>query len=322
MNIKERVIVMNSNKIPVVLSSDNKVFFGLATVIVSMLENAYEDTFYDIYVLCTDTVTNENKNKLVELKNKYDKFSLSFMDMKDTFKNIPVTHKYVNYVSAFKFLIPSLFPQFDKILYLDTDVMVRGDLTELYNTNIEDNYVAGCLCLINHITCRDSISKEIDIESMDYYINAGVLLMNLKSIRENKIDKQCIDMIGSFKGSVDQHIMNKVCYGKIFFLPLKYNVTNSSLKIFESNAAKIFYSLQEIEQAYKNPIIVHWTGMSKPWQYYNLFLAHEWFRYFIKTPFKDMKLDRKYAKHQGIISLLKKLLSTILKKLWYGLIYK
>ena len=134
---------MNSNKIPVVLSSDNKVFFGLATVIVSMLENAYEDTFYDIYVLCTDTVTNENKNKLVELKNKYDKFSLSFMDMKDTFKNIPVTHKDVNYVSAFKFLIPSLFPQFDKILYLDTDVMVRGDLTELYNTAITDYYIAA-----------------------------------------------------------------------------------------------------------------------------------------------------------------------------------
>ncbi|WP_372519326.1 glycosyltransferase family 8 protein [Candidatus Ruminimicrobiellum ovillum] len=313
---------MNSNKIPVVMSSDNKVFFTVATVIVSMLENANKDAFYDIYVLCTDTVTDENKNKLSELKKQYENFSLSFMDMKDTFKNIPKTHKYVNYVSAFKFLIPSLFPQFDKIIYLDTDVIVRADLTDLYNTDIGDNYVAGCLCLVNHITCRDDISKETGMESMDYYINAGVILMNLKLIRENKIDKQCIDLIGSFKGSIDQHIMNKVCYGKIFFLPLKYNVSNSSLKIFESGAAKFFYSLQEIEQAYKNPAVFHWTGGNKPWQYYNLFLSHEWFRYFIKTPFKYMKLDRKCVKRAGLFSVVKRFLSVTLKKIWYSLIYK
>ena len=313
---------MNFDKIPIIMSSDNKVFFTVATAITSMLENANKNTFYDIYVLCTDTVTNESKNKLSELKKQYDKFSLSFIDMKDTFKDIPKTHKYVNYVSAFKFLIPSLFPQFDKVLYLDTDVIVRTDLTELYSTDIKDNYVAGCLCLVNHITCRDSISKETGIESMDYYINAGVILMNLKEIRQNKIDKQCIDMIGSFKGSVDQHIMNKVCYGKIFFLPIKYNVSNSSIKIFESGMGKIFYSLQEIEQAYKNPAIFHWTGGNKPWQCYNLFLAHEWFRYFIKTPFKDMKLDRKYVKQKGLFSVFRRFLSLTLKEIYYQLIYK
>lgn len=313
---------MNPNKVPIVMSSDNKVFFTIATVIVSMLENANKDTFYDIYVLCTDTVTDESKNKLSELKTQYNNFSLSFIDMKDTFKNIPKTHKYVTYVSAFKFLIPSLFPQFDKIIYLDTDVIVRADLTDLYNTDIEDNYVAGCLCLVNHITCRDGILRETGLESMDYYINAGVILMNLKLIRQDKIDKKCIDMIGSFKGSVDQHIMNKVCYGKIFFLPPKYNISTSSLKIFESDAIKIFYSMQEVEQAYKNPVIFHWTGGNKPWQYYNLFLAHEWFRYFIKTPFKDMKLDRKYLKRTGVFSIFKNFLSRTLKKMWYGLIYK
>ena len=89
---------MNPNKVPIVMSSDNKVFFTIATVIVSMLENASKDTFYDIYVLCTDTVTDESKNKLSELKTQYNNFSLSFIDMKDTFKNIPKTHKYVTYV--------------------------------------------------------------------------------------------------------------------------------------------------------------------------------------------------------------------------------
>ncbi|MCR4663590.1 MAG: glycosyltransferase family 8 protein [Endomicrobiaceae bacterium] len=309
---------MNTNKIPVIVSSDNNLFFAAATLIVSMLENANKDTFYDIHFLCTGNVIKEDKEKLQELTLKYNNFSLSFTDMKDTFKDIPKTHEHVNYVSAYKFLIPSLFPQFDKILYLDADIIVRTDLTDLYNTDIGDNYIAGCINLFNQTIKRKDLMKETGIKSMDYYINAGVMLMNLKKIRQDKIDKQCIDMIGSFKGSVDQHIINKVCYDKIFFIPLKYNVTQSSLQFLETKTSKNFYSLQEAEQAYNNPAIFHWTGPLKPWKYYNLFLAHEWFRYFIKTPFKDMTLLRTEAKNLNLISLIKELL----KKFIISVIYR
>ena len=101
---------MNSTKIPIIIASDNNLFFAAATLIVSILENANKDTFYDIYFLCTDNVTPEEKNKLCKLKSQYQNFSLQFIDMKDTFKDIPKTHKHVNYVSAYKFLISSLLP--------------------------------------------------------------------------------------------------------------------------------------------------------------------------------------------------------------------
>ncbi len=307
---------MNLNKIPIIIASDNNLFFAASTLIVSMLENANKDTFYDIFFLCTDNVTPEDKNKLCKLKSQYQNFSLQFIDMKDTFKDIPKTHEHVNYVSAYKFLIPSLLPQFNKILYLDVDIIVRTDLTELYNIDLKENYIGGCINLFNQIIKRTDIIKEINIKSMDYYINAGVLLMNLQKIRQDKIDKQCINMIGSFKGSVDQHILNKVCYDKILFLPFKYNISQSSLNLIEHNMAKIFYSLSEIENAYKNPAIFHWTGAKKPWKYYNIFLAHEWFRYFIKTPFKDMNLNRITLKDKNLLRLiiysLKKFISSVL----------
>lgn len=313
---------MNSQKIPIILASDEHIFFTIGIVIVSMLENAKDTTFYDVYILCTETINKEEKDKLYTLTLQYKNLSISFIEMKDTFKNIPSTHEHVTYVSAYKFLIPSLFPQFDKVIYLDTDIIVRKDLTELYNIDIKDNYIGGCIVFYHHLKNRFKNQDILKIQSMDYYINAGVLLMNLKEIRKDKIDKKCISLLGSFNGSVDQHIFNKICYGRIFFLPLKYNLSQSALYFFDKKQVSIFYCLKEAYQAYENPTIFHWAGKAKPWKNYNLFLAHEWFRYFIKSPFKDMNLSRtnsnrnktffQIAKH-----CLKELLMDLLEKRCY-----
>ena len=306
---------MNSNKIPIAMASDTKLFFTIGPLIVSILDNAQEKTFYDIYILCAGDVTQEQKDKLSELKSQYQNFSLSFIDMKDTFKNIPKTHTYVNYVASYKFLIPSLLKQLDRIIYLDVDTIVRKDLSELYNTDMGDNYIGGCVDLPQQIVRTINKTKKlINLESMDYYINSGVLLMNLQEIRKNKIDEQCISMIGSFKGSVDQHIFNKVCYGKIYFLPLKYNVSKLCR---DYNLTNIFYCLKEAKETFEDPAIFHWFGKEKPWNYYNLILSHEWFRYFIKSPFKDIKLNRQNNRFEKVFTPIEKEYFGIFKRILY-----
>ena len=92
--------------------------------------------------------------------------------------------------------------------------------------------------------------------------------------------------MGSYKGSVDQHILNKVCYEKTLTLPLKYNVCYS--EVINEDLKKYFqayYSQKEINNAIENPVVFHWTGAFKPWKYYDIIFAQEWFKYFYKSPF-------------------------------------
>ena len=273
------------NKIPIVISSDNKIFFTVSVVLTSLLENAKDDTFYEINVLYTEDVTQDNLDKLQKLKEKYKNISLNTFNMGNKFKDIPTTKGYhVNYVSAYKMLIPSMFQQYDKVIYLDTDILVRGDLQELYNFDIGDNYIASTPVLANIIYKEEELSKMLDIPDCDYYVNAGVMLMNLKKIREDKIDEQWISLLGSFEGSVDQHILNKTCYGRTSYLPLKFNVCMSNINLYKNERNYSYYCLKEIQEAVDNPTIFHWTGKQKPWKYKDIFLAQEWNKYFLKSP--------------------------------------
>lgn len=246
------------NKIPVCLACDEKMAFALATVLVSMVENANKDTFYETYILCSNDVTEDSKQKIKFLEKRYNNLSVTFIDMQDTFANIKKTHEYVTHVSAYKMSIPSLTKQYDKVLYLDSDVIVRRDLAELYAAEATDNYILGVPAIANQIMGREEIKDIIHVD-MDYYVNAGVLLFNNKLILKDKIDKKCISMLGTFKGSVDQHIFNHVCYGRIGFLPLKYNVFLSDYSLYEK-IGNVFTSINEAVSAKRDPVIMHFTG--------------------------------------------------------------
>lgn len=300
------------NRIPIVISSDNKAFFTVGVVLTSLLENAKSDTFYEINVLYTSDVTEENKNKLLELKNRYQNMSLCMFNMGDKFKDIPSTEGYhVNYVSAYKMLIPSMFLQYEKLIYLDTDIIVRGDLWELYNENLGDNYIGGCPAVSYHLDkeLNNKIIKQTNLPNLDYYVNAGVLLMNLNKIREDKIDEKWISLIGKFEGSVDQTIFNTVCYGRIVLLPIKYNACLTCIKLYNTPEMRILCTEGDAEEALKQPVIFHWTGREKPWKYDDTILASEWLRYYAKSPYGSMPLER------GKCNIVKNL--NKYKKTWY-----
>lgn len=299
------------NRIPIVISSDNNIFFTVAVTLVSLLSNAHKDTFYEVNCLCASDVTDENKMKLKRSLDKYSNFSLNFFDMNGKFQDLKTSKGYhVNYVSAYKMLIPSMFPQYVKILYLDTDILVRGDLSDFYNFDIGDNYVAGTPVLINYINSFDYMINLIKIETLDSYCNAGVMLMNLDKIRKDKIDDQWISMLGAFEGSVDQHIINKVCYGKTAFIPLRFNVCLSDIPYYESKEVGIFYSLKEASDALCDPVIFHWTGKAKPWKFDDVFLAQEWTQYYKNTEFYDVSMKREkcsYFKKNNNVNIIKKI---------------
>ena len=165
-----------------------------------------------------------------------------YIDMKNHYQNnitsdINVDGRFSKY-TLYRLLLPKLVTD-DKLLYIDADTVVNGDLSELYNIDFKDNLIAGVLdCGV------DDYKSEIDFKKEDLYINAGVTLMNLKQIRELELDKTWLEMVNTkWYPMHDQCIMNITCKNKIIPVDLKYNVSLSTgLDIQESDAKIIHYA--------------------------------------------------------------------------------
>ena len=279
------------NRIPIVAISDKKLAFSIATLFINLLETKKEDTFYELNAIVTSDFSEENINKIKQIEQEYiGQCSINFVVMDKRFDNAKNGTGYIANAAAFRFVLGEKLPQYDKVLYLDTDILVFDDLSSLYSINIKNNYIGGVFS-IGHYLYNDEYKyrERINIPDLYNYVNSGVLLFNLKMIRENNIEVKLQSLVGSFNDSVDQHIFNKVCYGKIQLIPPKYNVTRTNDSIYRSEKCLIAFSNKEREETF-NPIIYHYTGRIKPWNSKNLKYSIIWLRYYSMSPFSDIEL--------------------------------
>jgi len=251
------------NTVPIVFSFNHWILNESGVCISSLLRHAHSDTFYKIHILHGEgELTEEHKNRLLKLKVVYSNFSIEFFNIGDTFNNVHIARG-VPKVTYYRFLIPSLLPGTDKIIFSDPDIIFKGDLYEVYSqTNLEGNYIAGV---------KSAFVKKTYIQSIGCdpygYINGGFQIYNLKAFRENELDKKQLEMCGGKYFYLDQDITNIVCKDKIVFLSPKYNATQVFFKhsklIKYKNWMTSLYSKQELEEG-ENPIVHHFNGV-KPW---------------------------------------------------------
>ena len=149
------------------------------TTIVSILDNNPDD-FFDIYLL-SDYINPENRQKLSSLAQRYSHHKIHFHIVDDTdFRNFNLNIGYITLQTYYRYAIAEWFPELDKALYLDCDLVVNGPLKELWQTDITDYICAGVPDLwIENIYYKPEIGMSLD----ELYINAGVLLLNLKKMR-------------------------------------------------------------------------------------------------------------------------------------------
>jgi len=108
--------------------------------------------------------------------------------------------------------------------------------------------------------------------------------MNLALMREDNITATLVSAIGTFKSDNyrDQDIINKVCYGRILHLPLKYNVMTDFV-VFEPQKTSLVFPNYEIEEAKKTPVILHFAGI-KPWESLHGLFLHSWYKNALECP--------------------------------------
>lgn len=278
--------------VPICLITDENISFSVTTVMISVLENSSIDNFFAFHCFISGKVSKDDINKMKLVEERYSNCSVEIIDMGDKYLDSKCTHRYVTNSCLYKFEIINYLRQYDKVIYLDTDVIVRGDLKDLYSTDLGSNYLAGVLS-INKCILKPDIAKEIDIPDMDTFFNAGVMLMNLRLLREDNVVVKLESYIGQFEGSVDQLIFNKVCYGRVLKLPLKYNLIYNVRAFIKKQKEIKYYTQEEINEALKSPVIFHYAVDEKPWTYSGLIYGKEWDKYYKKSPYANQNLKRK-----------------------------
>jgi len=268
-----------SREIPIFFSTDDNYIPYLDVAVHSLIANASKDYDYKIIVLNTG-LDSDNIAKVKQSER--DGFYIDFVDISENVKDIKSRFKNVYHfsiVTYYRLFIASLFPQYDKILYLDCDLVVLGDISELYNTELGDNILGSVpdQYVCNTREFRSYAEKAIGVNP-DTYFNAGVLVINLEQFRKNDIENKFINLITKHDFDLldpDQAYLNYLCFGKTHILPNGWNKSPTEI-ICEGN---------------KN--IVHYNLYKKPWQYDDVIDGECFWEYAKCSPFYELILDRK-----------------------------
>lgn len=242
-----------SREIPIFFSTDDNYIPYLDVAITSLITNASKNDTYRIIVLNTG-LKSENIAKVK--MNEREGFSIEFIDISEYVRNIKSCFKNVYHFSIasyYRLFIASLFPQYDKIVYLDCDIVILGDISELYHVNLGNN-ILGAVCdqYVPHtVEFRDYVQTALGLIP-DKYVNTGVLVINLNEFRKNNIEEKFIELITKHDFDLldpDQAYLNFLCQNKIYILPNGWNKAPTSL-VCEGTKS-----------------IVHYALYKKPWQY-------------------------------------------------------
>lgn len=273
----------NIEKINIIFTIDDNYSRFLGVTLCSIFENKKCQNPIEIYVL-DGGIQHENKEKLYFLSKKYN-FEINFIKI-DTyfFKNFKLTDYFTPAV-YYRLIIPDLLPQLSKILYLDCDIIVMGDILELYRTNI-DNYILAAVR--EFITDRQ---KDLGMPLDSKYFNSGVLLINTEKWKQEKITQKSIAYTKENFEKIkycDQDVLNATIWDKWLEIPFKYNYMTSFIKK---------HSTKE-EEPPRDILILHYSSNIKPWNYLdNHPYSKKYFYYLKKTPWKNKKFVNKNFKN-------------------------
>lgn len=267
------------NGINIAYSADENYAWILRVAVLSViLVNDSPITFFII----DNGLSPKSRRDLLILVEKYGQ-NIIFVTAEDLTGKLNVAGDYP--LASYSRLFLTNISCIEKILYLDCDTLVVTDLKELWNTCLNGNLIGGVTDTVSF-----SFIKGIGLESDDCYVNAGVLLMDLKAMREFHWNEKVLSFIKKYHGDVphhDQGIVNSVARGGIQLLPPKYDVldlffTFSFEKMQSQINSKWIYSEAEYEEATKNPVILHFTtGFNgRPW---DVKCVHPYKDFFLET---------------------------------------
>ena len=253
------------NQIHISMAIDNKFIYPSLVSMTSACENNNKTINIIIYHLFLPEDFNKQNIKIFDsLKNNYE-VKINYYIVPDIFSKCRSWVGGTNTI-YYKILLPLVFHDFERIIYLDADTLIFKDLLEMYTLPFNDNYILG-------YPFHDVYKIDKFVKNATYYINGGVLLFNIEKIRKHNKDIELIRFTieNHFKlWFLEQDSINIIFSQKIGFLPLKYGIyMYGDIYSFEKSIQiriRIKLNRTEVIQAIDDPSLVHFSGCNpKVW---------------------------------------------------------
>ena len=288
----------------VLTSADNNYLQHLGVMLISLLENIGDNEINEIAII-NDNISKENIAKLKSTLINYN-VRIRFIEYKsNVFAHLKPKNDKTHAAFHRIFLTEFYSPEIEKVLYLDCDLIIRKDISELFNTNISD-YVIGAVQ-------NDGLyyQKRLGMSEESMFFNSGVMLINLSTWRKLNIQKKLIDYIEhNFEVMLrnDQDALNAVLKDNWLILNPTWNVH----LYFFTSPHLCQYDAGLLHRILNDPAIVHYTTQNKPWLYMGKHpFKKEYYKYLKLTAWKNyIPPDRSY------VNILRKNLKSLYKMLY------
>jgi len=301
--------------ITVVASCDEAYVPHLGTLINSAFESTTTDVFIDFIVL-DGGMSGGQRRLLDKLAAKREHASISYIDMRLQHLDIPV-HSYFARATFFRLSLPDLLKSRDKIIFLDTDMVVVDDLNILNSIELDGALVAAVPDLVirafaemkvpsinttGSLPTSQYVAEHLGLENdgvpaVESYFQAGTLVMDLNGLRETGLLAEAIkDLAQKVYWFLDQDILNKYLFGKVKYLDNRWN----ALWMDNVHAASLKGDdITKLQESLENPAVVHFAGVGKPWHNSVNPLSHYYWEFLRGTAWYETMLfaflDRRYA---------------------------
>lgn len=268
------------NDIQIATTIDESYVQHLGVMLCSLFENNSSHRFV-IYLL-TNAQNNKELDRLTGMVKKYGHGIKTIAVDQSKVEGVKVDG-HISKATYYRLVMPQYVqPYTSKILYLDSDIIIKSDIRELWNTDMKNFPIAA----VPEIVCEKNAKPGV--------FNAGVLLMDIDRWISEGVTEKALSFARNNHDSIvhwDQDVLNAVFYKTWLSLPQKWNVISSAF------AEKVM------------PIkinVIHYTGSLKPWNYHCQHpLKSEYFHYLKKTPWRKFHFKEDTVWHKVKQSLKK-----------------
>lgn len=275
--------------VPIVFGADENFFIPLIVCIQSIVANASINEYYDIVIL-VDKFNIKYTSLLQSMEDGRNNISIRVYDMVPFLEGwdmsrLKTGHR-LSLAAYYRLFIPELMKDYHKVIYIDGDTVILKDIVDLYHHNIEDVYVGAVrdynIIRDMSISFRHHVQQTLQMDNADEYFNSGVLVMNLDMIRRDFSLPFLMEQ-AELKGRKhhDQDVLNCLFYGRVCFLPPKYN------SMWQNE--ELYTSVENGIEAIYHPVIIHYTGSCKPWMKCGVFKGASalFWKYAVTCPYAE-----------------------------------
>lgn len=282
----------------------------------SILKNRIKDNKYYIYVLCNG-VCKEKQSKFEQMNEDNCKINIVELEQNDEYMKYDIKDIPASPTAIYKFSIPEILTDVEKIIYLDGDLIVKNDLEELYNYNLAGKCVGAVKDTCGLANGLNKVFRKKKV----FYFNSGVMLMDLDKMREKDYTSKLIDYrINGYNEFMDQDALNYILKDDVIELPFKYNTQLFFLSITNDfNRIYRYFNLENNEknkgEILEEADIIHYSGRKKPWKHTDGAEHELWTYYYYTSPYREVMLNRTFGnvkkKRKSIIDMINRKKKTI-----------